>query len=315
MRIAVFGAGGVGGYFGGRLAQSGAEVVFIARGEHLNALRRDGLRVDSIAGDFHLREVQASDAPGEIGAVDVVLLTVKSWQVSEAAQAMGPLLHDDTLVLPLLNGVEAAEELAALIGPQRVLGGLCRLVSFVAGPAHIRHTAVAPSLVFGERHGRATARVAALRTELAKAEGFEVHTPESIETAIWSKFLFIAPVSGVGAVTRVPVGELRTIPETRGMLEEAMAEVAALAAARGVTLPNDIVARTLDFLDAMPPDSTASMQRDILAGRPSELEQQSGAIVRLARPLGVPVPVNACLYRSLLPAERRARAQMSSDTS
>ncbi len=307
MRIAVFGAGGVGGYFGGRLAQAGASVVFIARGAHLEALRRDGLRVESIAGDFVVQPAEATSDPASIGAVDVVLVCVKAWQVPEIAPALLPLLSADTAVVPLENGVEAADQLAAVVGPERVLGGLCKIVSFVAGPGHIRHAGIAPRIEFGARGGRKSERVAALRAAFEKASGLSVGTPEDIDAALWEKFLFIAPVSGVGAVTRVPIGAFRSVPETRVMLEAAMQEIFDLARARGIALRADAVARTMGFVDSLPAEATASMYRDIVEGRPSELEYQNGTVVRLGRQAGVPVPVHEFLYRSLLPAELQAR--------
>jgi len=307
MRIAIVGAGGVGGYFGGRLAEAGASVVFIARGAHLEALRRDGLRVESIAGDFVVRPAEATDLVASIGTVDVVLVCVKAWQVPEVAVSLLPMLGPDTVVVPLQNGVEAAGQLASVVGTDRVLGGLCRIVSYVAGPGHIRHAGVSPRIEFGEMDGRSSERAATLRALFETARGLSVGTPDDIAAALWEKFLFIAPVSGVGAVTRLPVAVFRGIPETRAMLEAAMREVSDLARARGVALAEDAIARTLAYVDGLPADATASMQRDIMEGRPSELEYQTGAIVRLGREARVPVPVNECLYRSLLPAELKAR--------
>jgi 2-dehydropantoate 2-reductase len=307
MRIAMFGAGAVGGYFGGRLAQAGHSVVFIARGAHLEAVRRDGLVVRSTSGDFVVRPAEATDTPADAGQVDVVLLAVKAWQVRVAGRSMLPMLGEGSCVVPLQNGVEACDELAAEVGPARVLGGLCRLISVLEAPGHIRHAGVTPRIEFGEPDGRPSARVDALRAAFDAAAGVSAAVPPDVAAAIWEKFLFIAPFSGVGAVTRAPAGVMRTVPETRAMLESAMREVAALAKARGVVLPEDAVARTLSFVDSLPADATASMQRDLMEGRPSELEYQNGAVVRLARQAGVPVAVNAFLFASLLPAEKKAR--------
>ena len=210
-------------------------------------------------------------------------------------------------MVPLQNGVEAADELAEVIGTRRVVGGLCRILSFVAGPGRIRHTGVVPRIEFGETDGRTSPRVAVLRDAFAQAEGLSVVIPPDIAVALWEKFLFIAPVSAVGAVTRMPAGAFRAVRETRALLEQSMGEILALARARGVGLPEDAVARTLGIVDGLPPEGTASMQRDILEGRPSELEYQVGAVVRLAAQAGVSVPASAFLYASLLPAERRAR--------
>jgi 2-dehydropantoate 2-reductase len=307
VRIVVFGTGGVGGYFGARLAQAGESVAFVARGPHLEAIRRDGLRLESVAGDFLLAPAEASDAPASLGPADLVILGVKAWQVPEAAQALGPLLGVEGVVLPLQNGVEAAEQVAAAVGRERVLGGSCRIVSYVAGPGRIRHAGVAPQLELGELDGGSSPRLERLRAAFAACRGVSVVTPPDIHVALWQKFLFIAPFSGVGAVSRMPAGPIRACPETRELLREAMQEVFDLAGRRGVALPEGSVQRTLELLDTLPADATASMQRDILEGRASELESQNGAVVRLAARLGLPVPVNRFLYASLLPAERRAR--------
>lgn len=307
MRIAIFGSGGVGGYFGGRLAQAGEPVVFIARGAHLLAMRARGLQVDSVAGDFTVSPVEATDDPFSVSPVDVVLVCVKAWQVPEAARGLLPLLRDDSFVVPMENGVEASDQLAAVVGAERVVGGLCRIVSFVAGPGHIRHTGAVARIEFGERDRRSSARVAALKSTFERCTGVSVGTPPDIEVALWEKFLFIAPFSAVAAVARMPAGVVRTVPETRRLLEAAIGEVLALARARGVALSEDSVARTLAYVDGLPEDATASMQRDILEGRPSELDAQTGTIVRLGREAGVPVPTNEFLYASLLPAELEAR--------
>ena len=308
MRFAVVGTGGVGAYFGGRLAQAGESVAFVARGAHLTAMREHGLRVDSVAGDFVIAPVEASDDPARIGPVDVVLVGVKAWQVRETARTLGPLLGPRTFVVPLQNGVEAAGQLTEVLGPERVIGGLCKIVSAIVAPGHVRHSGVPPRVEFGERDGSRSDRVEALRQAFERAQGVSAVVPDDVEAAIWEKFLFIAPVSGVGAVTRQPVGAMREIPQTRALIERAMFEVAALARAKGVNLPDAAVARNMRYVDGLPPDATASMQRDIMEGRPSELDQQNGAIARLGDEASVPVPVNAFLYAALLPAERRARS-------
>lgn len=307
MRVVVFGTGGVGGYFGGRLAQAGEDVVFVARGAHLDAIRRDGLTVESIEGDFAVRPAKATSDPRTAGPADVVLLGVKAWQVKDAGRELRPLLESGGFVVPLQNGVEAADELAAELGPERVVGGFCKIFSHLAGPGRIRHAGVAPRIEFGERDGRRSDRVERLRAAFEKAAGVAVGTPGDIGAALWEKFLFIAPLSGVGAVTRMPAGLLRAVPESREMLESAMREVFDLARARGIGLRKDAVARTMSYVDGLPADGTASMQRDILEGRPSELDYQTGAVVRLAREARLPVPVNEFIYRALLPGERRAR--------
>ncbi len=313
MKIAVFGAGGVGGYFGGRLAQAGEDVVFVARGDHLRAMRAQGLRVDSIHGDFTVSPVHATDDPMSVGVVDCVLVAVKTWQVDDAARAMLPMIGERTFVVPLLNGVEAPDQLASHLGRERVLGGLCSLISMVAGPGHIRHTGAPPSIKFGELDDRVSERVTRLRKVFERAEGLTVEVPQDIHVAMWSKFLLIAPWSGVGAATRAPIGVTRRIAQTRALIEQSMREVSDVAAARGVNLPPSAIATAMDFIDRLPEGGTASMQRDIVEGRPSELDAQNGAVVRLGKAAGVDTPVNAILYASLLPQERKARGELSFD--
>jgi 2-dehydropantoate 2-reductase len=309
MRIAVFGTGGVGGYFGGRLAQGGQDVVFIARGAHLHAIQTTGLRVDSIKGDFVVSPAQASDDPVQVGPVDAVLVGVKAWQIPDAAQAMRPLIGEQTIVVPLENGVEAPEQLATVLGAEHVLGGLCQISAFIAGPGYIRHVGIEPYVAFGEMDGRPSERAGRLLQAFERV-GVEAVIPADIQVAMWDKFIFIAAVSGVGAVTRSPMGVYRSLSETRRMLVEAMQEIFAVAKARGVNMPGDVIEKRLLFTDNQPASVVASMQRDILEGRPSELMSQNGAVVRMGQVLGVPTPVNTFIYTCLLPQELRARGDL-----
>ncbi len=311
MRIAIFGAGAVGGYFGGRLAQAGEDVVFIARGDHLAAMKADGLRVESVAGDFVVDPVQATDDPSEVGLVDVILVTVKAWQILDAAYEMGRMVGSDTFVVPLENGVEAPSQLAEVLGEEHVLGGLCRIISALVEPGHVRHAGISPTITFGELDSQRSERAERLRDVFQRAEGVTPEIPLDIRVAMWEKFLFIAALSGVGAVTRAPLGVLRSLPETRRLLEKAMEEILAVARARGVALQREVIAETMAFIDDLPPGGTASMQRDVMAGRPSELASQNGAVVRLGRELGVETPLHAFITHSLLPQERRARGELS----
>ncbi len=308
MRIVIFGSGGVGGYFGGRLAQSGEDVTFLARGSMLQALRTTGLRVDSIKGDFTLDKVSATDDPSAVGQVDVVLVCLKAWQIPGAAAAMRPMMGQDTVAIPLANGLEAPEQLAAVLGREHAGGGLCGIVSFVVGPGHVRHAGVDPFVNFGELDNRTSVRLERLRDAFARA-GVTVDIPPDIHRSMWTKFLFIAVLSGVGSATRAPAGVWRAMAEPRALAEGAAGEIVAIAAARGITMAPDAVSRTLDRIDSLPPDSTASMQRDVLEGKPSELDAQLGAVVRLGRATGVPTPVFSTLYAALLPQERRARGE------
>jgi 2-dehydropantoate 2-reductase len=310
MRIAIFGAGSVGGYFGARLARAGHDVVFIARGEHLRAIQTRGLKVDSPKGDFLVQPAHATDDPAQAGTADVIILGVKAWQVPDAALAMRPMLGPETFVIPLQNGVEAPDQLAAAAGPGRVVGGLCRIISMIAGPGHIRHGGMEPTVIIGELDRRPSDRTERLRAAF-EAAGVATEVAVDIHAALWEKFLFLAPLSGVGAVTRAPFGIMRSVPETRQLLVSAMQEISAVARARSVALPADAVDRALATVDAAPAEGSASMQRDILAGRLSELESQNGAVVRLGGEAGVPTPVNAFIYQTLLPLEMRARGHLS----
>lgn len=304
----MFGTGAVGGYFGGRLAQSGEQVTFIARGENLKAIRENGLRVDSLKGDFVVKPYGIAGDTAEVGIVDAVLIAVKAWQVPEAAETIRPMVGPETFVVPLENGVEAPGQVAAMLGSGATLGGLCRIIAMMVGPGHVRHAGAEPSIAFGELDNRPSARAERLRDAFTRA-GVMAQVPADIHAAMWEKFLFIASVSGVGAVTRATLGVIRSVPQTRRLLEQAMREVFEVARARGIGLGENSVAKVMGFVDNLPPDGTASMQRDIQEGRPSELESQNGAVVRLGSEAGVATPVHEFLYASLLPAERSARAK------
>ncbi len=310
MRIAVFGAGGVGGYFGGRLAQAGEDVVFVARGDHLKAMLKQGLKVDSVNGDFLVKPVQATDDPAQVGIVDVVLVGVKAWQVPDAAEAIRQMVGPETFVLPLQNGLEAPTQLAAVLGNQHVLGGLCGLSTFIVGPGHIRHAGADPFIRFGELDNRASERVEMLRQAFERASGLTVEIPPDIQVAMWMKFLFITVWSGLGAVTRAPLGVWRSLPETRQMAENALQEIIRVAQAHDIALPENPMPATMKMYDSFPPHITSSMQRDIVEGRPSELEAQIGAVVRFGKEVDVATPLNNFIYATLLPAELQARGDL-----
>ena len=310
MRVCVVGVGAVGGYFGGRLAAAGSDVIFLARGATLAALRKDGLHLASPLGDLSLTAIAAEERAEAIGPVDAVILGVKTWQVAEVAPSLPPLLGPHTAVLPLQNGVDAPRELRAALGAEHVLGGTCRIVARAVEPGRIEHIGVEPSIALGELDNRRSERVGALATELERS-GVATVVPADIHSAMWQKFLFITAVSGLGAAARAPIGSLRGVSATRELLREAMNEVSRLAAARGTALADDIIERTMAFIDGLPTEATASMQRDIAEGRPSELEAINGAVVRLGRELGVPTPVNRFIYAVLAPAEAAARRPRS----
>jgi 2-dehydropantoate 2-reductase len=310
LRFAIFAAGAVGGYFGGRLAEAGEDVTFLARGPHLRAIRDRGLRVDSIAGDLLIRPARATDDPVSVGVVDCVLVAVKAWQLAEAAASMRPLVGEQTLVVPLLNGVEAPDVLSTILGREHVLGGLCGLISFREAPGVIRHAGADPWITFGELDGGRSARAERLLRALEGTRGVRATLADDIHAAMWDKFLFISSTGGLGAVTRVPFGTFRSLPETRRLLEGAMREVLAVARARGMAVTEEAVDGALALTDGLPPDGTSSMQRDIMAGRRSELDAWNGAVVRLGREAGVPTPIHEALFAALLPQELKARGAL-----
>ncbi len=310
MRIAVIGVGAVGGYFGARLAQAGENVIFVARGDTLQVLRSQGLRLDSVRGDLRLSPVNVADDASQIGVVDVVLVAVKTWQVSEAARAIVPLVGKSTIVLPLQNGVEAAAQLAEILGAEHVCCGLAKIFSLLAGPGHIRHVGIDPYIALGECDNRQTERLQKLQQILQHA-GIKVEIPPDITAALWEKFLFVASWGGIGAVSRAPIGVIRTLPHTRRLLEQAMHEIFNVARARNVDLQKDIVARSMQFIDSLPPAGTTSMQRDIAEGRPSEIDAWNGAVVRFGDEAGVDVVLHKFIYDCLRPLELAARGEVS----
>ncbi|MBR0696950.1 ketopantoate reductase family protein [Bradyrhizobium lablabi] len=307
MRIAIFGTGGAGGYFGAQLALAGEQVVFIARGDHLRALKATGLRLETPAGETIVRAV-ATDNPAEIGHVDAILVGVKAWQVTDAANAMRPLVGPDTVIVPLQNGVEAATELAAVFG-SNTLGGLCGTLSLIAGPGHIRNVGGQNFIKFGELDNKSSDRVERLRQCLVGAK-VPVEVPADIVKALWNKFLMVTSFGGVGAITRAPIGVTRAIPETRRLLEQCLQETLAVAKARNVPMADSAVTDTMKFYDTVPANGTTSLQRDIADGKMTELEYWNGAVVRLGREVDVPTPTHRFIYDCLLPLELRARGKI-----
>lgn len=308
MRIAIFGTGGVGGCFGAQLASAGEDVVFIARGEHLRAMQTKGLRLETPEDDSLIHPAEASDDPAHVGKVDLVVLGVKTWQVKEAARAMKPMIGQETFVLPLQNGIEAATQLTEVLGAERVVGGLCGTLSWIEAPGHIRSIGRVHFVRFGELENAPSKRTIELRKAFQRA-GVDVEVPSDIKAALWEKFLFVVSFGGVGAITRSPIGVTRTLPETRQMLENCMHEIYAVARGHQISLSDGVIERTMEFVDSLDPSVTASLQRDLADGRPSELEAWNGAVVRAGKEVGVATPLHEFIYHSLLPQELRARQQ------
>ena len=305
MRIGIVGAGGVGGLIAGLLARAGHDVAVVARGKTREALREGRLRVDSPLGVFDAR-VEAG-SPEELSPVDAALVAVKTWQVAEVAAALGPMLGSDTIVVTLQNGVDAPDQCAAVLGPTRVYGGICHVLSWIVEPGSVKHVAAPPRVTMGAWRSAVDDRVRVLTRALESA-GVQARVADDFPAALWDKFLFIASWGGVGAITRSGAATLRALPQTRQLLVGAFEEIRALAVAKGVALRPDAVPRALALVDLLPGDSIASLQRDIVAGRPSEIEALSGAAARIGAELGVPVPIHATIHAALLPQEQAARA-------
>jgi 2-dehydropantoate 2-reductase len=299
MKVAIMGTGGVGGYFGGRLARAGEEVNFIARGEHLRALRSRGLEVRSAHGDFRIEPVRASDDPGDIGPVDVVLFTVKSQDTRTAAGKLKPLLKESTAVISLQNGVDNEEVLIEAIGSAHVLGGVAYIEATIEAPGVIVHKSPFARLVFGKLDGSLSARAEAF-LECCKRAGLDAAVVGNIQEVIWTKWLFICAFSGMTALTRQPIGPVMADEDTRELYRRCMEEIAALARAKGVVLPEGIVAERLEFSRAsLPYEMRSSLQQDLAKEKPLEIDALNGYASRLGKVLGVPTPVNDAIYAAL----------------
>ena len=300
MKIAVMGSGGVGGYFGARLAAAGRDVHFVARGAHLEAMRGDGLRLISPGGDLHLADVRATDDPGSIGPVDIVLFTVKLYDMEVAAQAIRPLLGADTAVIPFLNGVEAVEALGRAVGRGHVMGGVAYIFSVIEEPGVIRRIGKMARLLFGEIDGAPSRRAQSFK-EACDGAGFEAVLSENIELDIWKKLVVLAAVAGVTSFARQSLGPIRDVPETAAMLRAAIDEAAAVARARGAALADDAEEAAWTAVSGLPGDMRSSMLEDLEHGRRLELSWLNGAVARMGRELGIPTPTNAAITEALAP--------------
>ena len=298
MKIAVFGTGGVGGYFGARLAKAGADVHFVARGRHLAAIRERGLRVTSALGDVTLKPAQATDDPAEIGTADVVMVAVKLYDTDDAAARIKPLVGPRTTVVSFQNGVTAGDTFDAAFGRERTIGGSCSIAVRISEPGVIEHTGTMASIAFGEWDGKRSPRTEALLAAFAKA-GVDATLADDIETVIWSKFIFLASFSGITCLTRLPIGPIRADAEARAMHRRAIEEAVAVARARGVGLPADIVDKRMTFTDGLPAGMYASMYHDLATEKRLELFWLSGAVVRMGRQLKVPTPTHENYWLAL----------------
>jgi 2-dehydropantoate 2-reductase len=300
MRVAVIGAGGVGGAFGAAMAKAGADVTFVARGAHLAAMRSKGLRIEGGRGETILSPAQATDDPGSIGPVDFVMFCVKLWDVESAGEAIRPLVGPSTAVIPFQNGIDAPERLVPILGRQAVMGGVAQISATIAEPGVIRQTGTFMRLIFGELDGGLSARGDAFLALCQKA-GFDATNSPRIQTDLWQKFILLATNAGFTAATRSSIGKLREDPDTMILLAQAMAEVAAVGRARGVSLPDDVVEKTMAGIAGMPAPMMASMAHDLIRGNRIELPWLSGKVVALGKEFSVPTPVHAVLNAVLRP--------------
>ena len=298
MKIAIVGAGGVGGYLGGLLAREGHAVALIARGEHLRALRDRGLSVRSVHGDFVVRPALVTDSPAEFGTCDLVVFTVKTYDTDAAAQVVKPIVGEQTTMLPLQNGVDAAAHLTPHFGRERIVEGVVWIVASIAEPGVIRQESQVRRFVIGESDGRMTARLSAIRDAIA-ATGCTAETTSAIARVSWTKLLFLASIAGMTSMTRSTVGRILDVPETREMFRRAMAEVDAVARAKGIELEPGAVETAMGFAAKLEPTATSSMARDVAAGRRSEYDALCGAVVRAGRETGVPTPVHEFCFTCL----------------
>jgi 2-dehydropantoate 2-reductase len=302
MRFAILGSGAVGGYFGGRLAQSGQDVTFIARGAHLEAIRAQGLQVKSAQlGDFMVRAPAESD-PARVGPVDVVIVAVKAYDNDAAYPTIAPMLGRDTVVLTLQNGVDNVDQLAGLVGPERVLGGTTYVATALEAPGLIVQTGVHRSIIFGEVFGARglTPRVQAIADVMTPAD-IQVRAVPDARTPLWDKFVYLVPFSGFTGAARLPIGFLWQHPQIRDTYYAAAREVAAIAAAEGVTLSTDRFETLRQYMDTIPPTTRSSLLIDLDQGKRIEVEALQGAAMRRAATHGLPAPIGAALYAVLKP--------------
>src|ERR1041384_439253 len=295
MRIAIIGAGGVGGYFGARLQQAGADVHFVARGSHLAAMRRDGLTVESPLGDIHLPKVNATETPADIGPADMVWLSVKLWDMDGAVKSMRPLIGPDTGIISFQNGVQKDDILRAAFGDTAVMGGVAYIATNIDRPGVIKHTGTMQRLIFGEYDGRRSKRAETL-LDFSLRGGIDAELSDDVRKAIWEKFVFLVALSGSTTTIRETIGPIRSNPRSRRFLSELMRETVAVGRALGVSLPSDFADQRLAFVDGLPDVMTSSMHHDLKAGKRLEVSWLSGGVAQLGEKAGIPTPMNRAVW-------------------
>lgn len=291
MRIAVMGSGGVGGYFGAKLAKGGADVTFIARGAHLDAMRKNGLRIDSTHAPLELPKVNATDDPSTIGKVDIILFTVKLWDTESAARSLVSTIGPDTGLISFQNGVQKDDMLRPIVGEKALIGGTSYIAASIKEPGVIAHTGANQRLVFGEFDKQKSKRIEAFH-QACVAGGITAEISPDIGVEIWQKFVFLVGMSGATASMRATAGEIRSNPQSRQFMLDLMKEVVAVGRARGINLPADYAEHRIVFIDTLPAEMIASMYGDLKQGKPLELPWLSGGVVDLGAAVNVPAPMN-----------------------
>lgn len=298
MKIAVMGAGGVGGYFGAKLAASGEDVHFIARGAHLEAMRKNGLQVLSANGDVQLKPGNATGDPGSVGPVDLVMIAVKLWSTEDALRDAKPMVGPNTAVVSFQNGVVAVDAITKVYGKERALGGVANIAAVIEKPGVIRHTGTMAILSVGELDGKPSARTKTFLDACTKA-GIQARLSDDIQKTIWEKYVFLVAASAMTSLTRLPLGAIREDPDTRALTKQIMSEVVAVGKAKAVKLDNDLADKLLERLDGMPREMVASMLGDLERGNRLELPWLSGGVVEMGKHLGVATPANGFILAAL----------------
>jgi len=311
MKILIYGAGGIGGYFGGRLAKAGNSVSIIARGKHLEAIKKNGLEVESINGDFKIIPAKVTDIVAEVETPELIILGVKSWQIPEAAMVLKSIINKNTVILPLQNGASNVELLMQVLPKENILGGLCHIVSMVSAPGIIKHVSFEPKVTFGELDNSKSERVLKLEKVFTEAKITNI-IPEDILLEVWKKFLFITSISALGGLTRVNIGEMRESAYLMNLMRTTANEIKNVANAKGISLSEEHIKAAFEVVNRLSPKTTASTQRDIMEGKPSELENFNGYIVKEGKRLNIPTPTNKFIYECLLPMEKQARMLLES---
>lgn len=298
MRIAAMAAGAVGGYFGGRMAAAGHDVALIARRAHLDALRKDGLKVESVHGDLHLKNVNATDDPKQIGPVDVVLFAVKLWDTEKAAELARPLVGPDTRIITLQNGVDSFERVSAVHGADKTIPGTAYIATVLGGPGVVRHTSKFAILRCGRMDGRPDAKLQAF-VDAAKAAHIDIQPQDDMNRERWQKFIFLSSMAGINCATRMEIGKVLADPDTRAFYRKLMEECLAVGQKSGAKVPDNWVDDRMTFSDNAPPGMKASMLHDLEAGNRLELDWLTGKVVALGRELGVPTPASEAVYATV----------------